>query len=212
MKTTTITGDDGSYYFGGLRVGTYTVTETQPAALLPGGTDTQQVVINGDEPKTGVDFVEGWLRTQINSIAQLLRLRAVAGKRFLHRQNVRKLIARGEQQAGHTAQAAAIRAGGSQTTVFITGTVRRRHHRVHGRTDASQGVCEQLPVCVRRVRKSRSSRSTAAVAATRAQLVGSTSSDVVTLRPSSRIEHIPAARLHAARDRVRGHGRRMSST
>ncbi len=121
VRTTTLTGDDGSYYFGGLRVGTYTVTETQPAALMPGGTNTHQVVVNADEPRTGVDFVDGWLRNQTISMRNYFASAPPLAS-LLTPIHIRELIARGEEQAGRAAQAAAIRAGGSQTTVFITGT------------------------------------------------------------------------------------------
>lgn len=121
VRTTTLTGDDGSYYFGGLRVGTYTVTETQPAALNPGGTDTRQVTIDGDVPRTGVDFVDGWFRSYTPSLRNYFASSSSLAA-LLTPTNIRDMIARGEQQAGNTDQAAAILAGGSQTTVFVTGT------------------------------------------------------------------------------------------
>ena len=182
VKTTTITGDDGSYYFGGLRVGTYTVTETQPAALLPGGTDTQQVVISGDDPKTGGGFCRRLVAHVHRLVTQLLRIRAVPGS-ILTPSNVRQLIARGEEQAGHTAQAAAIRAGGSQTTVLITGTsgddtirftAGPTHHRVFVNNHPFVFVAAEVETFKIDGGGGRDT----------AQLVGSTSADIVTLRPA----------------------------
>ena len=205
VKTTTLTLDDGSYYFGGLRVGTYTVTETQPAALLPGGTDTQQVVIRDGEAKEGIDFLEGWLRTQTtslrNSFASAPSLQAI-----LTPENVRLLIARAEEQAGHTAQAAAIRTGGSQTTVFVTGTegddsirftAGSTHHKLFVNNRAFVFVAAEVEKF----------RFNGAGGVDTAELVGSTSSDTVTLRPVPDVSTTPAAGLHAPRDRLCSDGR-----
>lgn len=182
ITTTTITGDDGSYRFGGLRVGTYTVTETHPAALRPGGVDSRQVVIGSGEAVTGVDFVDGWLNAQTlslrNSFASAPSLQAV-----LTPQNVRLLIARAEEQAGHTKRAAAIRAGGSQTTVFVTGTegddtirfsAGPTHHRLFVNNHAYIFVAAEVE----------SFRIDGAGGNDSVRLTGSSSADVVTLRPA----------------------------
>ncbi len=67
---TTTTAQDGSYSFSGLQPGTYTVTQTQPAAYLPGtitaGTDggtvgsetISQVTLNPGDTATGYNFGE----------------------------------------------------------------------------------------------------------------------------------------------------------
>ena len=68
--TTTRTASDGSYAFGGLRPGTYTITETQPAGYADdvdtagtlGGTLGNDVVrdvpVRGADAGTGYDFLE----------------------------------------------------------------------------------------------------------------------------------------------------------
>ena len=182
VRTTTITGDDGSYHFGGLRVGTYTVTETHPAALLPGGTDAQQVVLKGDDPKTDINFVEGWLRTYTVSLRNYFAS-APPLETILTPSNLRQVMARGEEQAGHTAQAAAIRAGGSQTTVLIAGTsgddsirftAGPTHHRVYVNNHPLVFVAAEVEAFKIDGGGGRDT----------AQLVGSTSADTVTLRPA----------------------------
>jgi PKD repeat protein len=182
VKITTITGDDGSYRFGGLRVGAYTVTETQPAALLPGGSDTLQVVLSGDDAKTGVDFVEGPLRTQVVSLRNFLSS-APSLEAVLTPSNVRQLIARGEEQAGHATQAAAIRAGGSQTTVLVAGTsgddsirfiAGPTYHKVYVNDHSLIFVAAEVEAF----------KIDGGAGRDTAQLVGSTSADIVTLRPA----------------------------
>ncbi|MHB0960242.1 MAG: PKD domain-containing protein [Pirellulaceae bacterium] len=121
VKITTLTGDDGSYRFGGLRAGTYTVTETSPEAFVAGGADSIQVVLAGNDAWTGIDFVEGWINPRLVSVRNFL----ASGSMFnesLAPSSIRQLVARGEERAGHFSQAAAIRVGGSQTTVFISGS------------------------------------------------------------------------------------------
>ncbi len=182
VRTTTITGDDGSYHFGGLRVGTYTVTETHPAALLPGGTDAQQVVLKGDDLKTDINFVEGWLRTYTVSLRNYFAS-APPLETILTPSNLRQVIARAEEQAGHTAQAAAIRAGGSHTTVLIAGTsgddsirftAGPTHHRVYVNNHPLVFVAAEVEAFKIDGGGGRDT----------AQLVGSTSADTVTLRPA----------------------------
>ena len=121
VQVTTLTADDGSYRFGGLRAGKYTVTETQPEVFQPGGADSAKVVLVGNDAKNGVDFDEGWIKPQFVSVRNFL----ASGSMFNEStppSSIRLLVARGEERAGHTDQAAAIRAGGSQTTVFIKGS------------------------------------------------------------------------------------------
>ena len=77
MSTTTTTAADGSYSFGTLRPGTYTITETQPAGFLdgkdtigtPGGTTGNDVFsnivlnegVNGTNNNTTVDY-SSWMQ------------------------------------------------------------------------------------------------------------------------------------------------------
>lgn len=117
-KITTLSGDDGSYRFDGLRAGTYVVTETQPAALFPFGPDLHQVVLNGNDARTGVDFQEGWLRDPSVSLRNLLAS-SPAGLSAYTADVLRQVLAQAEARAGRADQAAAIRRGGAQTTVVI---------------------------------------------------------------------------------------------
>jgi hypothetical protein len=139
-------------------------------------------VISDGEAQTGVDFAEGWLRAQTvslrNSFASAPSLQAI-----LTPANVRLLIARAEEQAGHTAQAAAIRAGGSQSTAYITGTADDdtikftagpTHHKVFVNNYAYVYVAAEVE----------SFKINGAGGNDTAQLVGSTSADTVTLRPT----------------------------
>jgi hypothetical protein len=185
VKTTTLSGDDGSYRFDGLRVGTYVVTETQPAALFPFGTDSYTVVLNGNDARTGVDFQEGWIRNQVISLRNFFAS-GPGGLAAYTPDALRHLVAQAEAQAGRLEQAAAIRQGGSQTTViiepgagndtvdFVAGSA---HHRVtvNGRplifvTSAMEGF---------RIRGGEGQDTL--------RLVGSPSDDVATLRPVSEL-------------------------
>jgi PKD repeat protein len=121
VRITTLTGDDGSYRFGGLRAGTYTITETQPAAFNKGGTDTRTVVLEGEDTQSDINFDDGWLKTQYVSVRNFLATGGLLSE-STPGSDVRLLVARGEEQAGNVLQAAAIRAGGAQTTGFVTGT------------------------------------------------------------------------------------------
>jgi PKD repeat protein len=121
VRITTITGDDGSYRFGGLRAGTYTITETQPAAFNTGGTDTRTVELEGEDTQSDINFEDGWLKTQFVSVRNFLATGGLLSE-STPGSDVRLLVARGEEQAGNLIQAAAIRAGGAQTTGIVTGT------------------------------------------------------------------------------------------
>lgn len=181
VQTTTLTGDDGSYHFGGLHVGTYIVTETQPAALQQGGVNSRQIIVDDDVPITGVNFVDGWLVNQTISMRNYFAS-APSLASLLTPANLREMVARGEQQAGNGAQAAAIRAGGSQTTVVISGTAGDdtiqftagpTHHKVYVNNyplifNASEVETFKID--------GRGGNDTATV-------IGSTSADVVVLRP-----------------------------
>ncbi|MHB8972525.1 MAG: PKD domain-containing protein [Pirellulaceae bacterium] len=184
LRVTTLTGDDGSYRFGGLRAGSYTVTETQPTVLRLGGAESVAVVLAGDDAQNDVNFDEGWVKPEFVSVRNFL----ASGSLFnasLPPASIRLLVARGEEGAGHAAQAAAIRAGGSQTTAWITAsagadqilfTAGPTHHKI--------SLNDRLPL-VFDASEVEAFKIDGAGGNDTARLVGSASADIFRLRPAS---------------------------
>jgi hypothetical protein len=118
VSRTMLTGNDGSFSFGQLSPGTYSVTETQPPAFMDGtetagtsggtvGNDAiSAITLAGDANATGYTFSERGLLPPF--VSKRLFLSSSPDTDDM----LRELNARSEELAGNQSRADAIRAGG----------------------------------------------------------------------------------------------------
>lgn len=119
---TTLTSNDGSYLFRDLPAGTYEVTQRQPTALkdgkesvsasgaLAGEDKITNIVVTGGNSYENSNFGELQLQPAYVSIAWFF---SSAAKSASSTSVFRQIVAAGEQRAGDTALAEAIRKGGT---------------------------------------------------------------------------------------------------
>ncbi|NLE37509.1 MAG: tandem-95 repeat protein, partial [Pirellulaceae bacterium] len=120
VTRTVLTGDDGSFVFANLAAGTYSLAETQPAALKDGldsASDTAAVV--GNDSIGNIVLAAGQARTGYLFGEQALLTKYVTIRMFLASTPptevwLREVVACGEDDAGNDDLAAQIR-DGSQT-------------------------------------------------------------------------------------------------
>ena len=110
----TMTAEDGSYRFEGLRAGTYQITQRQPAACINDGATQviSDVVVGANEEIADQNFAEGWLRPQYVSIGLFLASTIKSSPTtYGWSVGLREKMARAEEAAGNVELAEAIRFG-----------------------------------------------------------------------------------------------------
>ncbi len=123
VSETALTSDTGYYTFEELRPGTYSLTQTQPAATLDGMTtvdldgavvgsnEISNIVISGDETVIENNFGEETLRPEIITISWFFASSASNGS---DAEQLREIVAAAEERAGNDDLAASIRAGSTE--------------------------------------------------------------------------------------------------
>src|SRR5262245_24763164 len=119
VQRSTMSQNDGSYSFGSMEAGTYQLSQRQPKALVDGEDSTlvsaavtnndvlSNIVIADGQHLVNNDFGEQHLRPQFINITWLFASAPPIPELL------RRAVARGEEMAGDTALANAIRAGGT---------------------------------------------------------------------------------------------------
>ncbi|HBO43305.1 MAG TPA: hypothetical protein DD670_05110, partial [Planctomycetaceae bacterium] len=126
----TMTAEDGSYRFEGLRAGTYQITQRQPAACIDGATHViSDVVVGANETTVDQNFAENWLQPQNVSIGSFLASTILSSPTtYGWSVGLREKMARAEEAAGNVELAEEIRVGQRVEfaqrglTLTITGT------------------------------------------------------------------------------------------